>query len=296
MSKWILDGVSKIFDETTAVNNVSLEIEENKIYGLIGRNGAGKTTLLKLLANQIHPTRGVIRKDDEILKNSDKLTQEVCLARETININGIKALSVKRILNIASNIYPDWDNEYCKELVKKFSLKTEQKYIKLSKGMQTSVGIIIGLASRAPLTLFDEPYVGLDPVAREIFYELLLTDYEKNKRTIIVSSHLMSELENLFERVLIIDQGNLLLNEDMEELHEKAKIISGDKDCVEVLLKQKKIIYRQLVGRLANYTVFDNFTEEELEEFRMMKISCSSVNLQKLFINLAKGGFSSEEE
>jgi len=82
----------------------------------------------------------------------------------------------------------------------------------------------------------------------------------------------------------------------MEELHEKAKIISGDKDCVEVLLKQKKIIYRQLVGRLANYTVFDNFTEEELEEFRMMKISCSSVNLQKLFINLAKGGFSSEEE
>lgn len=296
MSKWILDGVSKIFDKTTAVNNVSLEIEENKIYGLIGRNGAGKTTLLKLLANQLQTSRGVIRKDAEALKNSDKLTMEVCLARETININGIKTLSVKRILSITSYIYPDWDNEYCKDLVNKFSLKTEQKYIKLSKGMQTTVGIIIGLASRAPLTLFDEPYIGLDPVAREIFYELLLKDYEKYKRTIIISSHLMSELENLFERVLIIDQGNLLLNEDMEELHEKAKIISGDKDCVEELLKQKKVIYSQLVGRLANYTVFDNFSEKELEEFKRMKVSCNSVNLQKLFINLAKGGFSSEKE
>ena len=164
---------------------------------MLGRNGAGKTTLLKLLANQIQPTNGnVIRKGNEELKNSDCLTQEVCLARESINIIGIKGLSIKKILDIASRVYPNWDNEFCKELIDKFCLDTDQKYIKLSRGMQTMVGIIIGLASRAPLTLFDEPYVGLDPVSRELFYETLLTDYEKNKRTIIISSHLMSELEN----------------------------------------------------------------------------------------------------
>jgi len=296
MSKWILEGVSKTFDKTIAVNNISLELEENKIYGLIGRNGAGKTTLLKLLANQLEPTRGVIRKGKEALKDNDSLSQEVCLARETINVLGIRNLSVKKIFQIASDVYPYWDNEYCQDLIKLFSLDIGQKHIKLSRGMQTMVGIIIGLASRAPLTLFDEPYVGLDPVARELFYESLLTDYEKNKRTIIISSHLMSELENLFERIIIIDQGSILLNEEMEAVHEKAKVISGDKAYVEKILKDKKVIYRQEIGRLANYTVFDSFTEEELREFKDLNINYSSINLQKLFINLAKGGnFNGEE-
>lgn len=296
MRKWILEGVSKIFDKTIAVNNISLELEENKIYGLIGRNGAGKTTLLKLLANQLEPTRGVIRKGKEALKDNDSLSQEVCLARETINMLGIRNLSVKKIFQIASDVYPYWDNEYCQDLIKLFSLDIGQKHIKLSRGMQTMVGIIIGLASRAPLTLFDEPYVGLDPVARELFYESLLTDYEKNKRTIIISSHLMSELENLFERIIIIDQGSILLNEEMEAVHEKAKVISGDKAYVEKILKDKKVIYRQEIGRLANYTVFDSFTEEELREFKDLNINYSSINLQKLFINLAKGGnFNGEE-
>ncbi|MFY9496758.1 MAG: ABC transporter ATP-binding protein [Halanaerobiales bacterium] len=296
MSKWILEGVSKTFDKTIAVNNISLELEENKIYGLIGRNGAGKTTLLKLLANQLEPTRGVIRKGKEALKDNDSLSQEVCLARETINMLGIRNLSVKKIFQIASDVYPYWDNEYCQDLIKLFSLDIGQKHIKLSRGMQTMVGIIIGLASRAPLTLFDEPYVGLDPVARELFYESLLTDYEKNKRTIIISSHLMSELENLFERIIIIDQGSILLNEEMEAVHEKAKVISGDKAYVEKILKDKKVIYRQEIGRLANYTVFDSFTEEELREFKDLNINYSSINLQKLFINLAKGGnFNGEE-
>lgn len=296
MRKWILEGVSKTFDKTIAVNNISLELEENKIYGLIGRNGAGKTTLLKLLANQLEPTRGVIRKGKEALKDNDSLSQEVCLARETINVLGIRNLSVKKIFQIASDVYPYWDNEYCQDLIKLFSLDIGQKHIKLSRGMQTMVGIIIGLASRAPLTLFDEPYVGLDPVARELFYESLLTDYEKNKRTIIISSHLMSELENLFERIIIIDQGSILLNEEMEAVHEKAKVISGDKAYVEKILKDKKVIYRQEIGRLANYTVFDSFTEEELREFKDLNINYSSINLQKLFINLAKGGnFNGEE-
>ena len=95
----------------------------------------------------------------------------------------LRSSSVKEILDIASRVYPYWDDEYCEELINRFSLDKRQKHIKLSRGMQTMVGIIIGLASRAPLTLFDEPYVrGLDPVAREIFYESLLVDYEENKQ------------------------------------------------------------------------------------------------------------------
>lgn len=118
----------------------------------------------------------------------------------------------------------------------------------------------------------------------------MLVDYEENKRTIIISSHLMSELENLFERVLIIDKGSLLLNEEMETIREKARVISGDRERVEDLLKDKKVIYRQYIGRLANYTVFDNFTEDELSDFKRLNINYSPINLQKLFVNLSRGG------
>ncbi len=290
MDNWILNKVTKVFEETTAIDDISLEIRSNKIYGLIGRNGAGKTTLLKLLANQLQPTEGVIKRGSIQLRHNDLLTRNVCLARETIDIKGVKSYTVKKIFNFASYIYPYWDGDYCNELIKKFELNINKKYIKLSKGMHTVVGIIIGLASRAPLTLFDEPYVGLDPVFRELFYELLIDDYEQYERTIIISSHLINELENLFERVLIIDRGRILLDEELETIQKRAKIITGDRDILLDLLKDKRVVYRGSTGRMANYTVLDTFTEEELNELNRRNINYSSIDLQKLFVNLSKGG------
>ncbi|ACL69210.1 ABC transporter ATP-binding protein [Halothermothrix orenii] len=296
MSNWILNGVTKKFEDTTAINNISLEIEENKIYGLIGRNGAGKTTLLKLLANQLQPTEGIIQKGNVSIRGNDELTRSICLARDSINIKGVAAFTVDKILKFASYIYPNWDNDYCEELINKFDLNPDKKYIKLSKGMHTVVGIVIGLASRASLTMFDEPYIGLDPVFRELFYELLIADYEQYKRTIIISSHLINEFENLFERVLIIDRGRVLLNEELEEIRKKARLISGEKSVVEEILKGKNILYKQVIGKLANYTVLDDFTEKELYEYKNRNIKWSSLDLQRLFVNLSKGGHISEQQ
>lgn len=290
MNNIMLNQVLKIFDDTKAVNNISLEIETNKIYGLIGRNGAGKTTLLKLLANQLYPTSGTVKIDNTIIKDNDELTQKICFAREVISTRGIKDFKLKQIFKLASLMYPNWDEKFYKKLISEFELDINKKYIKSSKGMQTMVGIIIGLASRAPLTLFDEPYVGLDPVARELFYEILINDYEENPRTIIISTHFINELENLFERILIIHKGELLLNENIEDIKDKARIISGDKDKVESIIKNKKVVYKQSVGRLVNYTVLDTFTEEEIKTINNLQIDFSSLSLQKLFVNLSKGG------
>lgn len=290
MNNWCLKEVTKVFDDTKAIDNISIDIEANKIYGLIGRNGAGKTTLLKLIANQLYPTSGEIIVGDTILRNSDELTQKVCLAREVINTKGIAGLKLKEIFKYASLIYPNWDNDFYKRLIKEFNLNTKKKYIKLSKGMQTMVGIIIGLASRAPVTLFDEPYVGLDPVARELFYDIMINDYDENPRTIIISTHLINELENLFERIIIINEGRLLLNEEIEEIKNKARIISGDNDKVEKVLRNKKIIYKKITGRLSNYTVFDTFSEEEIDTINNMQLDFNALTLQKLFVNLSKGG------
>lgn len=290
MNNIFLKQISKIYDDTMAINNISLDIETNKIYGLIGRNGAGKTTLLKLLANQINLTSGSIMFDNQKLMDSDELSQKVCLAREVINTKGVTEFKLNKIFKFASLTYPNWDENFYKELIDKFDLDTNKKYIKLSKGMQTMVGIIIGLASRAPITLFDEPYVGLDPFARELFYEILINDYENNPRTIIISTHLIYELENLFEKVLIIHKGKLLLNEDMELIKQKARVISGDKDKVQTILKNKNVIYKHSVGKLANYTVLDVLTEDEIDKIGEMNLDINALSLQKLFVNLSKGG------
>lgn len=289
MDNWRLEGVTKVYEETTAVDNITLEIEKNKIYGLIGRNGAGKTTLLKLLANQLQPTMGVIKKGDALLRHNDELTGQACLARETINIKGILNFNAQKIFAVASCIYPEWDNDYCRRLIKAFNLDISKKYIKLSKGMHTIIGLIIGLAGRTPLTLFDEPYVGLDPVYRELFYELLVDDFEKIPRTIVISSHLVNELENLFEQVVIIEQGKILLNEALETIKNKARVITGDKNILEQVLKSKRVVYKHLTGRMAEYTVLDTLTEQELKSFKQQGIDYSSIDLQKLFVNMAKG-------
>lgn len=290
MNNLRLKEVTKAFEDTRAIDNISLEIEANKIYGLIGRNGAGKTTLLKLLANQLYPTSGTIMVGEDILTNSDELTQKICLAREVINTKGIAALKLKEIFKYASLIYPNWDKDFYKRLIKEFNLNTNKKYIKLSKGMQTMVGIIIGLASRAPITLFDEPYVGLDPVARELFYDILINDYEEYPRTIIISTHLINELENLFERIIMINEGSLLFNEEIETVKNKARIISGNNDDIQQVLRNKKVIYKKITGRLANYTVFDTFSEEEINIINDMQLDFNALTLQKLFVNLSKGG------
>ncbi|WDV44898.1 ABC transporter ATP-binding protein [Clostridiaceae bacterium M8S5] len=283
--------VCKYFEEVKSIDNISIEIMENKIYGLIGRNGAGKTTLLKLLANQLRTSEGEIKISGEILENNDELMQKICLARDTIkNYFGVINYKIKDILKQASYMYPYWDNEYANELIERFDLDIYKKYNKLSKGMQTSVGIIIGLASRAPITLFDEPYSGLDPVARELFYELLLEDYDENPRTIIISSHLVGEFENIFEHVLILEKGKLKLETSMEELSSKAYIVEGEYQTTFEALKNKNIINRNILGRMVTYTIYDFLSEDEKKHMRELGINVKNIGLQKLFVNLSKGG------
>src|SRR6185437_4426143 len=122
------------------------------------------------------------------------------------------------VLAVAKTLYPDWDDAYAKSLIEDFRLPIKRKIKKLSRGMLSSVGIVVGLASRAPLTIFDEPYLGLDAVARVLFYDRLLEDYAEYPRTVILSTHLIDEVSRLLEHVLVIDNGKLLLDEDADAL------------------------------------------------------------------------------
>src|SRR5690625_3718066 len=167
MMKIEIRNLTKKYKQHLALDHVSFTLAEPKIYGLLGRNGAGKTTFMEILSGQILANSGQITIDGENPFDNQRLTESICLIKEGNNFK--KDLKVKNVLKIYSFFYPTWDQELADELVNVFRLKLNAKVKALSKGMESALGIIVGLACKAPITIFDEPYIGLDAAARKKF-------------------------------------------------------------------------------------------------------------------------------
>ena len=225
-----LDGVSMRFRGHTALTDVSTEIKADTITGLLGRNGAGKTTLMQLLTGHRVPTTGQVRVLGEAPFENDAVLSRMCFIKE-----GQRYPDYFRVcdaLAAAATLYPAWDGDLADQLVGDFELPRKRQIKKLSRGMNSAVGIVLGLASRAPVTLFDEPYLGLDAVARQLFYDRLLADYAEHPRTIVLSTHLIEEISDLLEHVLLIDHGRVLLDTDAESLRGSGLTVSGPAPAV----------------------------------------------------------------
>ncbi len=220
-----LDAVTMRFRGHTALTEVSTAIEADTITGLLGRNGAGKTTLMQLLTGHRVPTAGRVQVFGRPPYEDDDVLSRTCFIKESQRYPD--QFRVCDALAAASWIYPQWDPELAAQLVEDFELPARRQVKKLSRGMTSAVGIVLGLASRAPLTLFDEPYLGLDAVARQLFYDRLLADYAEHPRTIVLSTHLIEEISDLLEHVLLIDHGRVLLDADAETLRATALTVTG---------------------------------------------------------------------
>lgn len=204
--------VVKSYNKKEVLHSVSLTIEPGKIYGLIGRNGAGKTTLLSILTAQNTHDSGLVTYNGERVWENQKALDEICFSRELspMLLFGQNTLKVKEYLRAAALYYPHWDKEYAARLIEMFGLDTKKKIYKLSKGMMSMVTIVLALASRAPITILDEPVAGLDVVAREQFYDVLLADYAETGRTFIISTHIIEEAAGVFEDIIFIDNGRVI--------------------------------------------------------------------------------------
>jgi ABC-2 type transport system ATP-binding protein len=248
-----VSNLSKKYGEKSALQDVSFTLKENVICGLLGRNGAGKTTFMNILSGQMLASGGEIKIDEKNPFDQQELTESICLIEESNNFP--QELRIKDILKISSYFYPNWDPSYAEELLKEFNLTGPLKVKALSKGMESALGITVGLASRAPITVFDEPYIGLDAPSRKRFYELLLEDYQENPRTIIFSTHLIDEVSLMFEEVIILREGSVVLHESSEALREKTVAVSGPTEMVEQFIQGKDVIDRKdLAGNSMVYT------------------------------------------
>lgn len=274
-------NVTKKYRDKVALNDISFTLDGPKIYGLLGRNGAGKTTFMNILSGQILASSGEILIDGEDPFDNQRLTESICLIKEGNNFK--KDLKVKNVLKIYSYFYPNWDQELAENLVKEYNLSLNAKVKTLSKGMESALGIIVGLSSKAPITVFDEPYIGLDAPSRKRFYDILIDEYENSERMIIFSTHLIDEVSLMFEEVLIFNEGSLVLKEEADVLRRKACAVSGTVEQVESFVEDKEIIEtKQLAGMMTAY-VYGN-----VEEARQSGLQVEGIPIQELMIYLTE--------
>jgi ABC-2 type transport system ATP-binding protein len=241
-----LEGVTMRFRDHTAVDDVSAVIEQDSITGLLGRNGAGKTTLMQLLTGHRVATRGRVE-----VFGGRPYENDAVLSRTAFIKEGQRYPDLFRVcdaLDAAAMLFPNWDDELAHSLLRDFDLPEKRTIKKLSRGMNSAVGIVIGLASRAPLTLFDEPYLGLDAVARQLFYDRLLADYAEHPRTILLSTHLIEEISDLLEHVLLIDRGRLLLDAAAETLRDSAVTVTGPRQRVEAFGARHDVLHTEFLA------------------------------------------------
>src|SRR5690625_5277090 len=274
-------NVNKKYKKTDALKDVTFTLTEPKIYGLLGRNGAGKTTFMEILAGHQLATNGEIRIDGEQPFDNRKILNKICLVKEGDNF--YKDMRIKQILKSYSFFYSKWDKSLAEKLIKEYNLNAKARVKTLSKGMASALGVIVGLASKAPITIFDEPYIGLDAAARKKFYEILLEEYEEEKRTVIFSTHLIDEVSLLFEEILILQKGELILKEETEMLRNTTCAVTGPIDQVENYIADKEIIKKkQLAGMMTAYIYGD------MEKAKNAGLSVEGVPIQELMIYLTE--------
>lgn len=276
-------AISKDYGSTAALQDVDIAVPENAITGLLGRNGAGKTTLMQVLSGQISADSGTVEVFGEHPYENDRVLRQLCFIRE-----GQKYpdnFKVRHVLRAASLLLPGWDGAYAEQLRADFQLPTGRLVKKLSRGMFSALGVVVGLASRAPLTFFDEPYLGLDAVSRQLFYDRLLADYAENPRTVLLSTHLIDEAADLIEHVVAIDGGRVLLNETTDQLRGEAVTFSGPAALVDRLAEGRTLLRREQLGGTARATVRGAVPPAEREDAESRGVDFEPVSLQQLIVH-----------
>ena len=206
-------NLSKTYDFDNALNNVNLSIETGKIIGLLGPNGSGKTTFIKLLNGLLKPTEGEIFIDG---KNPGVETKKIVAYLPDKNYLD-NSKTVKAILQLFADFYDDFDLERAQNMLKDLGIDITRRFKLLSKGTKEKVQLILVMCRRAKLYLLDEPIAGVDPAARDYILNTVIKNYNR-EATVIISTHLIADVEKVLDEAIFIRKGEILLYQDVKSI------------------------------------------------------------------------------
>ena len=210
--------LNKSFDNKTILKDVSFNIKSGKIVGLLGKNGAGKTTLIKLINDLLTPTSGeILVKGNNIGVKSKKI---ISYLPERTYLN--KQMKVIEVIDYFKDFYDNFDDKKAKKLLKDLDIDINESLTKMSKGMQEKVGLVLVMSRKADLYILDEPLGGVDPATRDYILDTILSNFNESA-SVIISTHLISDIEKILDEVIFLDKGKLILQSDADKLRNKEK-------------------------------------------------------------------------
>jgi ABC-2 type transport system ATP-binding protein len=276
----------------TALDSIDFTLKENAICGVLGRNGAGKTSLLALLAAYRRPSAGTVRVCGEDPYESPRVMPRVAFIFD--RNDEYNSFCVRDMLKMSATFRPDWDEDYARTLVKRFDLPLKKAVSGLSHGQRAAVRVVIGLAGRAPVTIYDEAYIGMDAAYRKLFVSELLEDYMRRPRTILFSTHYIDEMDRLFGEALILDKGRVVAHEDCDVLRQNGVTVTGDIAAVDAFAAGRRALSERRLGTQKEIVLFGALTEAERGAAARSGLTLSAPSLQDLFIHMT-GGTEDEE-
>ena len=278
--------VSKSYESSPVIKNINLELKQGSIFGLIGANGAGKTTLIKTLCGIFAPDTGHVRlHDKDVYKDSD-IRQSIAYVPD--NITFYNSFTVKDMKDFYKNIYKNWDEDRYKTLREVFTFDEKKRIKHLSKGMKTQLLLLIALSCKPDVILMDEPTSGLDPFIRKEVLNLIVQDVSSRSTSVLISTHNVSELEQICDTVGFINKGEMKLQQDMDNLktsYKKIQIAFKDKMSEEFkkefkphISKKHGKIYEIIVNM--DYEVF----ESNVKKYQPLFVEHIDMTLEEIFL------------
>jgi ABC-2 type transport system ATP-binding protein len=277
-------GLTRRYRGQLALDQVTVDLEPGSITGLLGRNGAGKTTFLRIVAGHEFASAGTVTVLGASPAGNEQVPGRMIFVREG---QAYPDFRVRQVVRAASWFYPNWSHELAGALLAEFGLPLDRKVGHLSRGMRSAVGIVIGLAARAEVTLFDEPYAGLDAVSRQLFYDRLLADYADHPRTVLLSTHLIDEAAGLFERVVVLDRGRVVLNTAADDLRGAATSVSGPAIAVAEFTAGRPVWDSRRVASQESAVVAGALDETDRARAAALHLHLEPLTLQQLVIRAA---------
>lgn len=279
-----INNLTKKYDEKFMLGEINLNIPSGCIVGLIGENGAGKTTLLKSILNIIKYDNGQIKifgkdikKDDSIIK------EEIGVVLDDTFFPEI--LTVKDINNIMKDVYKNWDSKLFEDYLKKLNIEKNKVIKNLSKGMKKKLEIATAMSHKPKILILDEPTSGLDPIVRNDVLDIFLDFIQDENHTILLSTHITSDLEHIADKIVFINEGKIVLNENRDELIDSYGILKCDVDKFESISKEDIIKYRK---NRYNYEILIRDREKISKKYKNYIVDKAS--LEEIMLIMIKGG------
>ena len=220
-----VEHLAKRFRKNVAVQDVSFDVPSGSICGLVGPNGAGKTTTIRILLDLLRPDRGKVRVLGlDPKRNAFKILSRVGYVPEKHHI--YQWMRVEQVLDFASGVYPSWDWEECKQVNQILDLPTDRQVKELSRGELAKLALILALGHRPELLVLDEPTSGLDPLIRREFLTAIVGLLKDANRTVFFSTHILSDVERVADRVIVMNEGSVAANDTLDGLRSRFRKVS----------------------------------------------------------------------